>query len=600
MNLSKVQKRLVVCCLIFLTALGVRYLTWQDQRFDAWKTQENVAKDYRHQANFIREDGVLSLIDSNAKATDINFMLHPPGYPIILAAAFDLFGDADDTIQWLSIIIDCVSATIIFLIVLEILGLGVATLTGLLAAFSPQFASNCILLLPDILSILPLLLAAYILIKTYQKPNLWLALLSGVCIGISCWIRANAMLMAPFLAVLLLFLLPSKRLSFGGSLILGAVLVIAPLTIRNWVVYQAFIPISLGTGQILLEGIGDYDTDKRFGMPKYDWEVTQQEAEIYNRPEYAGGLVHVDGIKRDRQRTMRGLKFIAENPVWFASVMIRRAAWMLQPEKAQIVTLQIPVSRPIQNAEETVPTSVYRATELNEGSSLLSPEAIIAVSPSVLNLKTDNQKYGLQYLSPGLTTMPNKEYVLRLKLVLRSGRVRISVRNAGSANNLSSTVVDPDPIASSESQPERIIAVPFVSGNSTAIQFTVANEAPQTFPSILEIQQAEVHELGIARNNWTLPLRYFVSPLQRIFSLPVLLPLELIGLGILLWRREWKSALLLLLIPLYYFCVQSALHTEYRYILIIHYFLFAFAAATVFVFLSWIIRKTNLFQHETI
>jgi hypothetical protein len=39
--------------------------------------------------------------------------------------------------------------------------------------------------------------------------------------------------------------------------------------------------------------------------------------------------------------------------------------------------------------------------------------------------------------------------------------------------------------------------------------------------------------------------------------------------------------LVLLIVPAYYLSVQSALHTEYRYILAIHYFLLAIAGLTL-------------------
>jgi hypothetical protein len=38
----------------------------------------------------------------------------------------------------------------------------------------------------------------------------------------------------------------------------------------------------------------------------------------------------------------------------------------------------------------------------------------------------------------------------------------------------------------------------------------------------------------------------------------------------------------LLAVPLYYLLAQSAFHTEYRYVLAIHYFLFIMAAVTLY------------------
>ncbi len=40
---------------------------------------------------------------------------------------------------------------------------------------------------------------------------------------------------------------------------------------------------------------------------------------------------------------------------------------------------------------------------------------------------------------------------------------------------------------------------------------------------------------------------------------------------------------MLLLVPAYYVGVQSSLHTEYRYVLAIHYFLFIIAAVTLYI-----------------
>ena len=74
------------------------------------------------------------------------------------------------------------------------------------------------------------------------------------------------------------------------------------------------------------------------------------------------------------------------------------------------------------------------------------------------------------------------------------------------------------------------------------------------------------------------PLRF----VQKVFITAIFLPLTLIGTGILIYRREFQTLAILLTVPFYYFCTQSALHTEYRYVLVIHYFLFSLAALAVY------------------
>ena len=69
---------------------------------------------------------------------------------------------------------------------------------------------------------------------------------------------------------------------------------------------------------------------------------------------------------------------------------------------------------------------------------------------------------------------------------------------------------------------------------------------------------------------------------QKLFITAIFLPLVLFGAGILIYRRQVERLAILLVIPGYYFLTQSALHTEYRYVLVIHYFLFVLAAVGVY------------------
>jgi hypothetical protein len=70
---------------------------------------------------------------------------------------------------------------------------------------------------------------------------------------------------------------------------------------------------------------------------------------------------------------------------------------------------------------------------------------------------------------------------------------------------------------------------------------------------------------------------------QKLFLTAIMLPLALIGVALTAMKRRWRVLAILLIVPAYYLCVQSATHTEYRYILALYHFLFAFAAVT----LSW-------------
>ncbi|HEV2861654.1 MAG TPA: glycosyltransferase family 39 protein [Pyrinomonadaceae bacterium] len=410
--------------LVFLVALGVRALMLQDSLAEADRVQWAVTANYKHFARLLAEEGAAGFYSRASMMADPDTLGHPPGYPILLA----LVGVDDRRARLLQITADALAAVLVVLIAAELLPRGAALLAGMLVALAPQFAWNSVLLLPDTLAVLPLLAAVYCLVRASRGPRLILYVAAGALVGLSCWLRANALLLAPFLAAAV-FLLEGRggEGARRGLLVLaGAVLVVAPLTLRNAVVFGAFIPVSLGAGQTLLEGVADYDREGRFGIPDTDVGIQHQEAEATGRADYALTLFGPDAIARDRARLSRGLGTILRNPFWFFSVMARRAASMLRLERARRVS---PAAPPL----------------------------------------------------------------------------------------------------------------------------------------------------------WTHYPRLVVSFAQKAFITAVMLPLMLAGLVLAFREAGRRRALaLLVVVPAYYVCVQSALHTEYRYVLAIHYFLFAFAAFAVY------------------
>jgi Dolichyl-phosphate-mannose-protein mannosyltransferase len=428
---SRSKRRFAVIVVIFLIAFGVRFLTWHDTRLEVGKVQYGVTADYKRIAQMMRDGGVAAFFISTSPLANPNTLGHPPGYSMLLALTDSIY--SNPRIQFLQITIDALSAVVIFLIVAELFSLGTAIAAGALAAFAPQFAWNSVLLLPDTLAVFPILLAVYLLVRATRRPRLVSFMIIGALIGTSCWLRANAMLMTVFFAAAVPLLLQTREDAsrmlaarpqdagapeapvwrYSLAIVAGTILLIAPLTIRNAVVFHRFIPVSLGAGQTLLEGIADYDPQQRFGIPPTDVEIQQQEAESFHHPEYAKALFDPDGIERERARLSRGFAVIRDQPVWFAGVMARRASTMLRMER-------------------------------------------------------------------------------------------------------------------------------------------------------------------VPRNP-----RMVVHAVQRLFITAVILPLAILGLLIVIFRKQSAPLVLLSIVPVYYFIVQSIVHTEYRYVLAVVYFMFAFAAVGI-------------------
>ena len=326
----------LICCLLLLLALGVRLLVLHCNRAAIASVMSGLTAGYKDDARILaRGDLRLFLygVDTPSNATVI---AHPPGYSIMIAAIFTVFGESDFALRFFQIFCDAISVVFVFLIALELTSKRVAIIAGVLAALSPQLAYNSLLLLPDSLSVLPILLAVFLFARARGQSHAWINLaMAGAMLGLSCWLRPNGLLLPLFIAALIPIIFQrGKRLRTVVPLVAGAVLLIVPLTIRNLVVFNRFIPISLGSGVTFIEGIADYDRTGTTGLARTDVEVVQDEARTANRPEYSGSLFNPDGVQRERDRVARGISAIRSRPFWFLGVMIRRAASMLRWEKS--------------------------------------------------------------------------------------------------------------------------------------------------------------------------------------------------------------------------------------------------------------------------
>jgi hypothetical protein len=578
---SRLKHIMIAGVAIFIVAFGVRLLSWQDTRREVGKVQTVVAHDYQRAARLFREEGVRGFFSTSSRLSNPNMLGHPPGYPILIAVVWTIFGESNAAIQLFQIACDALGAVLIFLIAVELFPFAVGRIVGLLVALAPQFTWNSVLLLPDTLAVFPLLLAAYFLTRALKKPRLLTIAIAGACIGLSCWLRANALFMAPFLAVAILFLFERKRrFQFAGLFLAAAFLIIAPLTIRNWIVFQHFIPVSLGAGQTMLEGISDYDPQRRFGIPNTDMGIMKMEAEQHNRPDYYSTLFAPDGIRRERLRLARAFEVVRQNPLWFAGVMVRRAVSMLRLERARRISPQPPVSH---YAELNDSQRIWIA-EADELTTERFPvvELENTVEGQILRTTSAAPKHSVLVRSSAVPIKKRYEYVFRVPATVSEGRISINVAGAESNKQYASGIVEKAEVKEGEPQPRQIVELPFVSGGDEGLRVAIHNAAAKSEGSAVSLGAAEIFELGPASFLWTRYPRLLINGMQRIFITAVMLPLALIGIVILIRQQAWKDLLLILSVPAYYFCFQSLLHTEYRYVLAVHYFLFVLVGVAVY------------------
>lgn len=582
------RRMAVICLCIFFIATGVRLLQWQNNWLTIDKSMWRLTERYKDEAQFLLNGEFTAFIRGSTSGPDPGILMHTPGYPLLIAVIYKISGNSDVALRLFQILADACAALLIFLITVEILPQAAAIIAGLLVAFSPQLAFGSLLLLPDSLSGLPILLAIYLIVRARERPRLLTLLAAGAAIGLSCWLRANALLLAPFLGLLILVLFePSRRWRYAAAFVAAAFLVIAPITIRNAIVFRSFIPLSLGTGQNLVAGIADYDPEKRFGMEAYDDAACRQEAELYNRPDYAADLYRPDGIERERARVARALSVIRSNKLWFLGVMARRAALMLHYEQVSIVSVEPSVTNSLEVTNETELAWMSSPADLMAKNTSFSGQAQLSLTDNnqALRITGDHSTEGRQFTSALIDIKRKSDYLLRLPVKVEQGRMVIRVESVDKGATLASAAVpDSLELEAPAKDSMTVLQLPFVNAGADQVRIVLMNAASNQTPPVIQIGEMEMRRLGTASYLWTRYPRALVKMVQKFFKTAWMLPLMLVGIAFLSLARRGRVLAIVLVVPAYYLCVHSPLHIEHRYVLAMHYFFSILVATALYWF----------------
>ena len=595
--------------------MGVRLLHWQDKQVDFERKgslNTTLVTGYEREAERMVQQGGILYPREPVDPGDARMLVHPPGYSILVALFYKTPWDTHTSLRLAQIVCDSMAAVLVFLIAAELLPFAAALTGGALVALSPHLAGYSLWLSADSLAVLPTLASVYLIVRAIKKNWLVTIIAAGACLGLSCWLRSNLLLLAFFLAAVIFFLLKrGNRLRYSVAFIAAFLVTIAPITVRNLVVFDSFIPLSLGAGITLIEGIADYDTDKRFGMPQFDKDVAVKEAEWHGRPDYAGNLWRPDGVERERARFSRGLAVVRSNPGWFSGVMLRRSAfmlryndsgpsdWPLNTSQAQMVSAAPGFSHRLSATDELTPVWTGPPADLMAEGVSLSTQAEVKLTSdnSALEIKGDDSQFGDQFASELMAVQKDTDYVLRLPVSLVAHGMAIKVTSADYRIALASKILDEpkrkkkqdkgeggeENIDPAVDEPPTLIDIPFASGDRTQVRFVISNNHPARVRPLARVGQAELVEAGPTANVWTRWPRALILGVQKnLFKTGRMLPLVLAGVVLLALARRRRALAIILAVPVYFFCTQSALHTEYRYILSIHYFLFIMAAVTLY------------------
>jgi len=238
-----------------------------------------------------------------------------PLYLYVNLLLYKIYGENWEALAALQIFAGSLNCLFIYFIGEKIFGRSV----GVVAAFILLLYGNLtlveLLLEPECFVLLLNSLIVLILVQNHAEvdpgKNPWRWFLAGMAIGLATITKPNALLLLPVALVWVWQKRPSRGHAVKAMLLLivGTVLLISPITIRNYVKFQDFILVTADSGKVFFHGNGPGST----GMERADLPDQGFAEESGSEPDYAHALFR----KTARALTGRPLKPSECAHFWF-------------------------------------------------------------------------------------------------------------------------------------------------------------------------------------------------------------------------------------------------------------------------------------------
>jgi 4-amino-4-deoxy-L-arabinose transferase-like glycosyltransferase len=302
--------------------------------FDTDYTPQNDSGDYDRHARSIAADFAYPPPIPTVAPSGGPSAFRAPGYPLVLGGVYALTGDSVEAGRYLNAVLGAVGVLLLYLVAARIFSRRVGLVAAGLMAVYPPLAFQSLELYSEPLFICLMLGAVLAALSFRDDPRLRWAILCGVLVGLAALTRQNGVLLIPILA-LALWLPPRRR---GASLaapaiaVLTAVLLIAPWTVRNYVVFNEFVPLTTGGGF----NLGGVYNEEAQNDPRFNalWRLPIRTAE--NQDLYA--IPGLREVELDSELRDRALDYLSEHPAYVSEVVFWQALRTLNLAEAGTAT----------------------------------------------------------------------------------------------------------------------------------------------------------------------------------------------------------------------------------------------------------------------
>jgi 4-amino-4-deoxy-L-arabinose transferase-like glycosyltransferase len=189
----------------------------------------------------------------------------PPLYAYVLAGIIKFLGPGLGTVYTLQVLVGAASSLLVLMIGRLVFSPRVAFVGALVCALLPVLPFLELQLLAETLTTFLSLLALWLLLRGTlrpESPSLLLLTLAGLALGVAALGRPNLLLLILLVPVWLFWQGRGAAAASGragwlrpvGIFLLGAIVTVAPVTLRNWRAGGAFVPICANFGANLWTG----------------------------------------------------------------------------------------------------------------------------------------------------------------------------------------------------------------------------------------------------------------------------------------------------------------------------------------------------------
>lgn len=228
-----------------------------------------------------------------------------PLYAYGLGAFFSLFGEHIVPVLIIQMLMGAGGCVLVYACGRRLFDEPIALLAGIGAALYGPFVFYEVMPMKSFLSPLFSILALYAGLRYGEGSRLRWLLLAGVAVGLACLVRENHILLLMPLALWIWSCRPAaarRRLGHIAIASLGAVLVLAPVTLRNAYLSGEFVLVTAGGGEVFYIAQG----------PMADG--------YYRTPDFVlatAGVEHEDFRREAEKRTGRALSRAESSRYWF-------------------------------------------------------------------------------------------------------------------------------------------------------------------------------------------------------------------------------------------------------------------------------------------